>query len=336
MTANLSTRRAADFFIFSAAAVFPALAWIYFPLLSMFAVLIIPVPMALLVRRLDLRYGLAALLLMVAALSLAAGNIRPALLMALQTGPLGLLLGLLFKNRVSSGKTLIITVAFSLVVSLGMFLAGYLITGSSPFTLNDRQRYIFEQERRLIHQMFGQGGPAEVLDPSAAKELDAMVSQVEAMWPVLSISSVLIWFMVSACVTFWITRRVMTRYGYSVPPALPFTRWRLPWCVIWGVITGLALMLGGDHAGINGLAVSGKALLWVMGFILSVIGLSVCVFFLQRWRVAWPFKLLVFVMMGMYLPVTAGVLVTAGITDTVWNIRRLSPDGRTPEEDDKK
>lgn len=336
MTANPTKQRAADFFVFSAAAVFPALAWISFPLLSIIAVLIIPVPLALLVRRLDLRYGLAALLLMILVLTAAAGNPRPALLLAMQTGPLGLLLGLLFKNHVSSGKALIITASFSLAVSLSMFLAGYLLTGASPFTLNERQRYVFDQERRLIHQMFGQGGPAGGMDPATVNELEAMVSQVEAMWPVLSISSVLIWFTVSAGITLLITRRVMVRYGYTVPPALPFTRWRLPWYVIWGVIGGLALMLGGDYARISGLVVSGKAVLWLMGFVLSVIGLSVCVFYLKRWKVAWPFKLLVFVMMGMYLPVTAGVLVTAGITDTIWNIRRLTPDGRTPEEEDKK
>lgn len=336
MTALFKSQRASDFFLFSAAAIVPALAWVYLPLLSIIALLVIPASLAVLVRRQDLRCGITAVALMAVVLSAATLNPYLALLVVIQTGPLGLLLGLLFKNHVPSGKALVTALAFSLAVALGMFLYSYLITGVSPLALNERQQYVFEQERRLLNQVFGQGGAAGEIDPATLKELLLMIDYVEAAWPVIAVSSVLIWSMVSTFTAFWLTRKAMAGLGHRVPPALPFTRIRLPWYVIWGVIAGLVFLLAGDHAHLKALAMSGKAVLWVMGFILSVIGASVLGFYLQRWKVAWPFKLVTVFILCIYLPLTMGLLVTAGIFDAVWNIRRLTPDGRTPEEEEKK
>gem|GEM_PF-560349 len=336
MTAGHLNRSAAEFALFSAAFLIPALAWVYLPVLAVLAALVMPVPLALLVRRQDLRRGLVALLLLLAVLS--AVTLKPylALVIVMQTGPLGLLLGLLFKNHVSSGKTLVTAVAFSLVLALGMFLFTYLLTGSSPFTLNERQSYVFDQERRLLTQMFGQGGTTGELDPDTLREMQSAIDQVEVLWPVISASSVLIWFMASAALSCRITRRVMIRYGHSVPAPLPFSRLRLPWYTIWGVIAGLALLLGGDQAGSPGLATAGKVLLLVTGFLLAAIGGSVHAHYLQRWKVAWPFKLISLIILAVYLPLTLMVLATTGVIDCIWNIRRLTPDGRTPEEEDKK
>lgn len=336
MAALIKNQRASDFFLFSGAALVPALAWAYFPLLSIIASMVIPVPLAVLVRRQDIRYGLVAVALMAVVLS--AATLKPylALLVVMQTGPLGLLLGLLFKNHVPSGKALVTALAFSLAVALGMILFSYLLAGVSPLGLNESQHYVFEQERRLLNQLFGQGGSAGEIDPATLKELLLMIDYVESLWPVIAVSSVLIWFMVSAFAAFWLTRKAMAGLGHRVPPALPFTRIRLPWYVIWGVIAGLVFLLAGDYAHLKALAMAGKAVLWVMGFILSVIGVSVLCFYLLRWKVAWLFKLVTVIILFIYLPLTMGLLVTAGIFDTVWNIRRLTPDGRTPEEEDKK
>jgi uncharacterized protein YybS (DUF2232 family) len=84
------------------------------------------------------------------------------------------------------------------------------------------------------------------------------------------------------------------------------------------------------------LASAGKVVLLVSGFVLTVTGAAVYSFFLQRWRVSWPFRLLGFIILAIYLPLTLAMLAATGIIDCVWNIRRLNPDGRGPEEDDKK
>ena len=336
MSANLDKQRLSDFAVFSLAALIPAMAWIYLPMISIIAVLIIPVPLALLVRRQDLRYGLVALLLMLFILSAFTSKPLLALLLVLQSGPLGLLLGLIFKNHVPSAKALIATILFSLIIAFEVILAASFLTSASPLVLSEKQLYEFEQKSQVMNQMINQGVAAGDLDPATRQELEKVIDRLVEIWPVLSLSLALIWFMISASITYWFTRRIMVRFGYSIPAAIPFSRWRLPWHTIWGVIAGLILLLGGDFVGSEGLSAAGKVVLWVISFILSVIGASVYLFFIKRWKVVWPFKVLAVIIMVVYLPVTLAMFVVSGIIDSIWNIRRLTPGGRIPEEEEKK
>ncbi|MFZ5647390.1 MAG: YybS family protein [Bacillota bacterium] len=325
-----------EFFSLVAALLILSLATVYIPLLSVITALFIPVTLALLVRRLDLRYGLAALLFLIVILSLFTGRIQPVLLLAIQTGPLGILLGLMFKNHVSSGRSLAVAVGFSLLTAVGFLAVVYAFTGNNPFVLDPVDRQVFDLERRLLNQMAQPGGPVEGLDPASVREMEKIVNQLEAAWPVIATSSIAIWFMFSAGLSFWITRWAMSRYGYSVPPSLPFSRWRLPWYTIWGVIAGLSFLLAGDEGNVGGLAQAGKSILWVMGFVFTVNGMSVSSFYLGRWKVSVLVKGAVVVVLSIYLPFAVSMLIALGITDSILNIRRLTADGRTPEEDEKK
>lgn len=333
MPANIDKHRISDFAVFTLAALIPALVWIYIPVVAILAILVIPVPLALLVRRQDIRYGLVALLLMWFVLSAFTGKPVLALLLVLQTGPLGLLLGLIFKNHVPSGKALLATILFALIIALEVILAASFLTDANPLVLSDTQMEEFEQRSELLHQMINQGVASGDLDPSTRQEMERVINHLAAVWPVLSLSAALIWFMVAASVTYWLTRRMMVRFGYEIPAPIPFRRWKLPWYIIWVVIAGLAFLLGGDFYGAEGLSTAGKVVLWVVGFILCVVGASVTVFFIQRWK--WPFKVLAAIVMVIYLPVTLAMFVFNGVIDSIWNIRRLTPEGRTPEEEEK-
>ncbi|MFZ5649737.1 MAG: DUF2232 domain-containing protein [Bacillota bacterium] len=336
MAAFSGNNRLTDFAALVAGLMLLSLATVYVPVLSLMTSLLIPVTLALMVRRLDLRYALAALLLVMVLLSLVTVRVQPVLVLAIQTGPLGILLGLLFKNHVPAGRALAVAVGFGLVSAVGLFAAVYAFTGNNPFVLDQMDRQVFDLERRLLRELSSPGGPAEGLDPASVREMEKVVDRLEAAWPVISTSFISIWFMFSAAVTFWITRWAMARQGYSVPPPLPFSRWRLPWYVIWGVIAGLAFLLAGDEGKINGLSQAAKSILWVMGFIFTVAGMSVASFYLRRWRVSVLVKAAAVIALSIYLPFAVSMLIALGITDTILNIRRLSADGRTPEEDEKK
>ncbi|KJS03446.1 MAG: hypothetical protein VR68_01380 [Peptococcaceae bacterium BRH_c4a] len=332
----LKNQRVVEFGAFSAAFLFPALVTVFIPSMAMLTILFMPIPLALMVRRLDLRYGLATLLATVAILFLLTGRPQTVFFLAFQTGPLGILLGLIFKNHLSAGRALSVTVGFSLVVAGVILVSSYFVTGTNPLVLSERDRQVFDVERKMISDMVAPGGRAQGLGTADVREMEKVIAQVEAMWPVLATSSIIIWSMVSATITFSFTRYAMARCGYGQIAALPFSRWRLPWHVIWGIIGGLAFLLAGDESNIKELALAGKIMLWVMGFVFTVMGMSVATFFLGRWKVAWPIKLAVTVALGIYLPFTFSMLVTLGVIDSIVNVRRLSADGRIPEEEDKK
>lgn len=333
---GLENNRLRVFFILLAALFLLSLAAVYVPLVSVMAAVLMPVILALLVRRLDLRYGLAALFFVMIFMSLITGMIQPVLVLAVQTGPLGILMGLLFKNHVSAGRTLAAVVGFSLLSSVGVFAAVYAFTGNSPFVLDQADRQVFDIERRIIKEMAGPGGPMEGLDPASVREMEKVVDHLEASWPVIATVSITIWLMLSAGTSYLITRWAMLRGGYSIPPLPPFSRWRLPWYVIWGAIAGLVFLLAGDEGFIPGLSQAGKSLLWVMGFIFMVAGMSVASFYMRKWRVPVWVKVVLVIVFSIYLPFAVSMLVALGMTDTILNIRRLSADGRTPEEGEKK
>lgn len=315
------------FSVYSAALIIMALAAAYIPLFYIAAVILMPLPLALLVRRLDLRYSLAALLLTGVVLFIVTGRLQMALLITLQTGPLGILLGLLFKNGVTAGRTLVAAISTSVAVTGVTFLLMYLLSGSSPFALDQVDRSMFSQMKQEIAVLY-----AEQLDPDTIKELELVVDRMEAVWPVLAASSNVIWIMVSTFFTYSVTRVSMARLGFHVPPAVPFSRWRLPWYIIWGVIAGLALMLAGDEAGAAGMTQAGQIILWVTGFILAVLGASVTSFYLKKWLSSRAARLVVVAGLVIFANIfTVVALVTLGLTDTILNIRRLSADGRTPE-----
>jgi len=325
-----------DFLVLGAAFILPAMATVSIPSMAILTVLFMPIPLALMVRRLDLRFGLATFLAAVVILFILTGSTQTVLFLAFQTGPLGILLGLIFKNHVSAGRALAVTVGFSLAAAVVILVSSYFITGTSPLVLSERDRQVFNIQREMISEMVSPGGPAHGLSPENIREMEMVVEQMEGMWPVLSTSSIIIWFMVSAAITFSFTRYAMARFGYREIKPVPFSLWRLPWYVIWGVIVGLAFLLAGDELNINGLAFTGQCMLWVTGFVLMVMGMSVGTFFLARWKTSWPIKLVVMVAVGIYLPFTVSVLLSLGVFDTILNVRRLSADGRIPEEEDKK
>lgn len=323
-----SDRKLYILMVYSAVLILMALAAVYIPFFYIPAVILMPLPTALLVRRLDLRFGLAALLLAGVILFLATGHMQLVLLITLQTGPLGVLLGLLFKNGVPAGRSLAVTILSSVAITAATFLLMYSLTGFNPFAPNQVDRSMFDQMKSQIAALTAEG-----LSPDNIRELEDAVEQVEAAWPVLAASSAIIWVIISAFLSYKVTRFYMARQGFQVPPAVPFTRWKLPWYIIWGVIAGLALLLAGDEMGIAGLDQAGKIILWVTGFILAVLGASTFTFFLNKWM---PFRAArVAVAAGLVLifHITVVALVTLGLIDTILNLRRLSADGRTPEEE---
>ncbi|MFZ5645036.1 MAG: YybS family protein [Bacillota bacterium] len=331
MILDLSSNRVKDFIILSAAFLIPALAAIYLPIISILAFLIIPVPLAILVRKLDTRYGLASLVMSFFILYLASG-LQVAFSLVIQAGAMGILLGLLFKNHVPSGRAIVTTVAFAVFIAVAMLALVFLTTGSNPFVLDDLDRAVFDQVKNDAMALGGREG----MDPARVRDMEMLVTQMEAIWPVIATSSIIIWVMVASFINYSLTRLAMARLGLTVPAAIPFSRWKLPWFVIWGVIAGLSFILMGDQAQTSGLKHAGQIILWVTGFVLTVLGASVAAFYFNKWKISWPVKAAFIAGLVILAHITVIALITLGLTDSIFNIRRLSSDGRKPEEDDVK
>ncbi len=320
-----------DFITFNIIILLSAILWLMFPIFSLIALAVIPILLALLVYRQDSRYGLGSLMLIIIVLSLLTGQPHFALLLVLQTGPMGILVGLLFKNKVSWGKALATVIIFSMIGPVGMYLTDFFSTGNSPFELSEESLEIYRQGIKEIEQTLPAG-----IGRASGESLDTIGRQFEGALPILSMASAFIWFMFLSAFSFFITRGLIVRMGHNVPAAIPFRFWKLPWYSVWGVIASLAMMLIGEQLGLSGLVSLGKVLLWVNGFIFAIMGISVFTFFINLLKLHWAFKVFILIIMLIFLPNMMVVMAFIGVVDSVWNIRRFTSGTRKPEEDDIK
>ncbi|NTW05568.1 MAG: DUF2232 domain-containing protein [Peptococcaceae bacterium] len=327
-----------EFIIYTLLIFLSAILWLMFPIFSLIAMVVIPVSIALMLLKLDIKLALASLLINLAALSLITGQPLFVLYLLLQTGPVGILMGLIFKRKYAWGKGLVIVVMFAVLGPAGMYMTDYFVTGSNPFLLDNSSLVTYRQGVQELRESFNLGsGTGKVLSPSGSNnELDNLTRQFEAALPVLAMASGIIWFMSIAAICYFAVWRLLIRLKYPVALAIPFSFWHLPWYFVWGVILGLAMLLLGAEYDFMELSSLGKVFLWVMGYVFAVIGTSVFAFFVKILNFSWIIKLVGLFFMLLFLPHVVAVMSFVGIVDTLGNIRRLTRESRKPEEDEVK
>lgn len=302
---------------FAALTTIIALVGLYMPPLYIVTSLLTPLPLAVLVRRRDLKTGFMAMLVAGALLFMLFGRPVAVVLLIIQMGPLGLLLGLLFKNYVSAGFSVVIAGLFSAVLLVASLLFSFWLTGINPFIMGPEMAQSMDQVINTYKQ-------AGILDQTGEKEARLIIENFIRFMNLLLPGILVMSSIVSTFVTYLINRQVLLRLGYNVPVLPPFSRWRFPWYSIWGIILGLSLILAGDSLGMTVMNTTGKNLLLVVGFIYTILGLSVASYFIKGWKIARPVKIIMVVMAFLYLPFMFSVLLTLGVMDTLLNTRRLS------------
>jgi uncharacterized protein YybS (DUF2232 family) len=245
--------------------------------------------------------------------------VRPAevFILVFRYGLLGVLFGLLFKNRISSGKILSIGMLYAGVSALLYLVISY-FAGNNPFILGEEGRGAFEQ----IIAAYRDRGAYNGIPPELQEEFNAsIISTYELLIPGQYIAS----SAALAAITYFLARSCLQRLNHFLAPGLAFTMISLPWYSIWGPIAGLALTLAGDNFSWLLAAKTGKNILYILFFLYIVMGLSVASHFFRRINVVWPVKVLFLILAMAYFPFSVIVLILLGVTDPLVNFRRLTP-----------
>lgn len=313
MTAGEKTRALKEWALFTSLAVIFGLAGIFLPWLYFLATLCFPIPVILLVVRLDSRYGLlglaAAGLIIITAIPFQAA----ALVLIVQYGLLGILYGLLFKNGVSSGKSVFIGIAVSVVLAFLSIWLVYAATGQNPFILDQEGRQAAEQW--LAANRNSGGLPTEW----QGFFMENIISLFELLLP----GQFAVTAAAASALTYLLARVVLRRLNFSLPPAIVFTGIYLPWYSIWGLIAGLGLVLAGDFFSWALAAKAGKNILFIFFYAYLILGLSVAAHFFLRVRLARPVKILFLFLAFAYIPFSMMLVLLLGVTDPLVNFRRF-------------
>lgn len=308
MTAGEKTRALKEWALFTSLAVMIGLAGIYLPFLA----LCFPIPVIILVIKLDSRYGMLGLAMAGLVIAIAVPFLE-VLVLIIQYGLLGILYGLLFKNSVSSGRSLLTGTAFSVVLAFLSIWLVYLTTGQNFFITYGQ---LLEQMLATGAYPGGFGGvPPEwegVFAESAIKLFEQLLPGQVAVGAAMS-----------AALTYLLARAVLRQLQIALAPALEFTMMRYPWYSIWGLISGLGLVLAGDTFSLGIAAAAGKNILFIFFFVYFILGLSVAGFFYKRTRMAKPLKILFWILVLISLPYTISFVLLLGVADPLVNFRRF-------------
>ncbi|SHF43862.1 YybS family protein [Desulforamulus putei] len=281
------------------------------PFLFLISILM-PIPLAVLVRRRGLYTAVLSLLVTGFLLMVLYPSPLKVLLLFILFGPLGLVLGLLYKNYVSPGHALVAAsvvsvIAYLTVIALTVFVSGINI---------EMIHAAINESLNAVFSMYEEAG-----NPVPAEQQELFRQTVRASLLLLPAYFVL-HGMLSAGLSYMVGNRVLRKLDYQVNALPPFSQWRLPWYAIWGIILGLIFYLGGNQFALNTVKVIGQNILTVFLFIFFIIGLSVVVHFFKKIPFSKPFKMVLTVILILYITLMYPAIVVLGVLDTIFNLRR--------------
>ncbi len=318
MTTGEGARALAKWAFFTLVFVVAGLVGFTLPMFEFLAAMLLPLPIMLIILRFDARYAILGLA--VAGL-LFFVFMPPTLVFVLlfRYGLLGILLGLLFKNRITSGKILAAGMAYAGLAALLYLNLSYL-TGNNLFVMGEEMHGALEQAMAAYRD-------AGMLNNMPADLQESFSRSIIATYELLFPGQYIISAVVLAAGTYFFARACLARLNYFLAPGLVLSMISLPWYSIWGPIAGLSLTLAGDNFSWLLVAKIGKNILYMLLWLYIVLGLSVATYYFRKIKIAWPLKVIFLVFVVAYPPISIAGLVLLGLTDPLLNLRRLAPPG---------
>jgi len=231
------------------------------------------------------------------------------LLLMVPMGLSGLLLGLIFKNRLSASKGVLVALAGQFFFTAAAWAWYWGTTGYNPFSSASLQAALNEVIAMYL-QTGGGGGAA----PTLARFAHLMLF----LWPGIQVAGLA----AQMGATYLWTRFLLIRQGGPVPVVLPFSLWHLPWYSIWSLIAGLGLFLAGSEFGWPLADRLGGNLLYVVAQVYLVVGIAVVGFHFRRLRGMGLLKILLVLALVVDPQVSVPLLIVVGVLDSIVNLRR--------------
>lgn len=300
--------------ILAAITVAMALISMYVPLLGAAAALVWPLPIAVLVVRHGVRWGIMA-----AAVSsfLIAMLIHPlqALAMAIAVGSVGLALGLVYRRGYNATMSIGICVLVSVAAKGLMLVAASVVMGVNPL---DFQVDAMRQALDMSVDIYRAGGMSETDIQSNMDNFNYLLEMVRLLFPVAIVFAGII----DAFVNFVIVGKVLRKLGHvNLPSVLPFSRWRFTWHVAALYVVSILGMSFGASQKIDVLYQIALNTSMLATFIGIIEGFSVLLCAFRKYQITGIVRMIL-----MALLLTNGLLThivaLIGLFDTIFDYRK--------------
>lgn len=308
-------RKVAEGAMLVAAAVIFGLSASYLPFLWLVAMFLWPVPLALLVRRFGPGFGLAGTLLTTLILALFLGPLA-AVFMLLNMGGVGFWYGYAARKELRPWFTVVAGVFIAAVSMVLMIVFSSLFTG---LQLADLQRQLDEMVELYVGTMQRQGQLEQLLGSySVAEYTKALQETVAQLLP----ASLIFLAMLEAGICYALNSYIFRRLGYPMAKLPPFREWRLHWMSLWGLIIALLAFIAYRNLELEWCQVLYSNIMYIYQPLLLMSGVTLVYWLADRLQMFWLYFLFLF-MLVFYFNVTGPLLVLMGLSDSIWDIRRM-------------
>ena len=320
MQERITTRALVEGALFAAITALLALVGIYIPPLQFITNLVWTLPIIILIIRNGTKVGVMATVVAGLLVFLFSDPVK-ALLLLLQFGAVGIVFGVLFKNKASAGKTLFYGTIVSLISTVISFSFSFAVTGIDIV----QWKHDLEGSMGSVFEMYKQLGLMERLKASGVSEAEIkeMLKSYMEWFQLLLPAIVVVSSLFSAFINFVVARMVLRKLNFTVPELPPFRMWRLPWYWIWVFIAGLAVVLLGNYTEISLLTTIGKNILYIYFPLVVVIGASVLTFYFKSENVSPLFKGIAIFLMIINFPLALLIILSLGLFDPLLDYRKL-------------
>lgn len=287
-----------------------------------FLLYIIPVPVAILVVRHNLRTGAVASAVAALGVGLILGPVD-ALTVFIRVALVGLLMGGMMAKRAKALTSLFTTAAAYAVVVIADLV---IVAAASKISLAEFLAQTREGMKLAASQassIYEQLGMA----PAARESAQAMLDQLPQWFEMFLPTILLFGAIVAALVSYTAARWVLKRTKIDIEALPPFGKWRLGWSWAWGLIAALllgqlaaALGAAGTSGGLVQSAASNVIMMYMMLY--TVMGASVAWGVMEHYKISVAFRIFLLIMFYMTPPFT-WAFALAGLLDGWADFRKL-------------
>ncbi|MDD4568667.1 MAG: YybS family protein [Tepidanaerobacteraceae bacterium] len=287
---------------------------IYMPILGTFATLIWPVPIVILGIRHGLKTSILSIVVAGIFVAILSGPFQ-AVTIVVSFGLMGIVMGRALKKNFSPFKVLGVGSVASLVSKVALVFLTMIMMGINPLT---EEITVLKESLSLAGSFYQKMG----MDPQTVETTIESFTRSLDLLPLIIPGIFIMASVLDSFLTYVVTKAVLGRMGQKLEDFTPFWLWRFPDYTVAFFLLGNLLTLLETYWPVGVLKSVGLNLALVFGFTFLVQGFSLLAFYLGKYNVGKPFRLLI-VFFVLFNPLFLQILFFAGLFDILFNFRKI-------------
>lgn len=287
---------------------------LYMPILGSFATLVWPVPIVILGIRHGLRTSILATAVAGIIVAILSGPFQ-ALSIVISFGLIGIAMGGAINKKLSPFKVLAVGGAASLISKVILIFLTMLMMGINPIT---EEINIMKESLLMAGSLYEKFG----MDPQTVETtIDSFNRSLELL-PILIPGIFIMASVMDTFLTYVVTKAVLARMGQKLEDLTPFWLWKFPDFTVAFFLLGYLLVLLETYWPLGVLKAVGMNISLVFGFAFYIEGFSLLAYFLGKYNVAKPLRVLI-TFFALFNPLFLQLMFFAGLFDILFNFRKI-------------